>query len=142
MNLTLEQKQKISEYHKKWYLANSSKVKAYSKLWVKNNRDRYFQKKNAYKKTPRGRFIKYNENARLRGYEFTLQIEFFSNLINGNCHYCGLKTANGIDRIDNTKGYIESNVISCCKICNTMKMALSYEDFKKHIKNIYNHLLT
>lgn len=50
------------------------------------------------------------------------------------CFYCGLKSSNyikqkygefyynGLDRIDNTKGYIENNILTCCKHCNALRM--------------------
>jgi hypothetical protein len=28
---------------------------------------------------------------------------------------------NGIDRVDNTLGYVDSNVVACCKACNMTK---------------------
>ena len=46
---------------------------------------------------------------------------------------------NGIDRIDSSKGYVESNVCSCCKYCNTAKNTMSVEEFLEFIKRIYNH---
>lgn len=45
---------------------------------------------------------------------------------------------NGIDRIDNSKGYILNNVVSCCTHCNTAKLNYNISDFKKWIINLYN----
>jgi hypothetical protein len=42
----------------------------------------------------------------------------------------------GIDRQDNTKGYVYENCVSCCPICNSMKMDLEITDFIQHIKQI------
>lgn len=87
----------------------------------------------------------------------------FLELIYGNCNYCGeppsrlcnpvqwsglaQKTSdaawiirNGIDRVDNLKGYIKDNSVPCCTKCNLMKTNSSLEDFKEHIKKIYLHL--
>ena len=44
---------------------------------------------------------------------------------------------NGIDRKDNNIGYIIENCVSCCGICNRMKMDMSYDDFLNHIRLIY-----
>lgn len=49
---------------------------------------------------------------------------------------------NGIDRVDNSKGYIKGNCVSCCSICNTMKLSLNLEDFKEHINKIYKKFNT
>lgn len=50
-----------------------------------------------------------------------------------NCYICGKKPSrthvNGIDRIDNTKGYFEENIASCCGTCNYLKKDLSYDEF-------------
>jgi len=48
---------------------------------------------------------------------------------------------NGIDRVDNNKGYIQGNVVSCCMQCNTAKLNNNLEDFKNWIKKIYNKLI-
>lgn len=44
---------------------------------------------------------------------------------------------NGIDRVDNSLGYITSNCVPCCKKCNFMKHQLSVEDMLHHIKRVY-----
>lgn len=45
-------------------------------------------------------------------------------------------TYNGIDRKDNKKGYILSNCLPCCKICNFAKKSMSYKLFKEWISII------
>jgi hypothetical protein len=54
----------------------------------------------------------------------------FSDLTQKECHYCGKEGPNGIDRIDNTTGYVLSNCVPCCKHCNYVKGDLSKEDFE------------
>lgn len=55
--------------------------------------------------------------------------EFFLSL----CTYCArepdLYDVNGLDRIDNTKGYTIDNIVACCKSCNMMKRTASVADF-------------
>lgn len=46
---------------------------------------------------------------------------------------------NGIDRLDNTKGYTKKNSVSCCKQCNFLKADYSSKEFLSIIKNIYEH---
>jgi len=48
----------------------------------------------------------------------------------------GFVKLNGIDRVDNNKGYIESNVVSCCATCNFAKNILSKEDFLNWINRL------
>lgn len=103
----------------------------------------------------------YKRKAILRKKTFNITKEQFKILINKNCFYCGIypnniyqiknsKTGeircgtpllyNGIDRVNNFIGYTINNCVSCCKLCNTMKMASTIEDFKKQIKKIYQFL--
>jgi len=98
----------------------------------------------------------YKRNAKAANLPFKLTKIEFKKLTQQNCTYCG-KTPlqiinrprhngkfiyNGIDRIDNSKGYIEGNCAPCCKICNLMKRTLSYKEFINKIKQIYQHCVT
>lgn len=47
---------------------------------------------------------------------------------------------NGIDRVDNTKGYTLDNSISCCTRCNYAKHTQTQEEFFEMIISIYNNL--
>lgn len=49
---------------------------------------------------------------------------------------------NGIDRVDNLKGYTLDNCVPCCKNCNRMKANLTKEDFLQHISDIYKYKLS
>jgi len=51
---------------------------------------------------------------------------------------CDSYTYTGIDRVDNKKGYVVDNVVSCCTICNRVKNNMSYIDFKKWICDLCN----
>lgn len=103
--------------------------------------ERQKQIRKLYRDSPNGKLTKYKSNAKERGINFNLEFEFFNSLLNLNCHYCGKENANGVDRIDSSKDYQTDNVVPCCKTCNQMKMALSYETFLKQIKLIYSNLL-
>ncbi len=90
----------------------------------------------------------YRKSARVKGYTFELSREHIAGLINKECYYCGVKPSNnlrqhnrmiayqGIDRLDNTKGYTPDNVVPCCIVCNKMKKALSYDEFVTHVLKI------
>lgn len=97
-------------------------------------------------------FAGYRTDARRRQIEWALSDQEFDVLTASPCRYCGGEPAartvefdvvfiwNGIDRIDNSKGYISGNVASCCKTCNLMKRGLTVQEFKDHIKKIYRYL--
>lgn len=96
----------------------------------------------------------YTRSAKNRGYEFDLPISEFNNLLISDCYYCGCKPSNkskstnntgefyynGIDRLDNTIGYISGNCVPCCERCNTAKNNRSASEFIDWIKKIYSHL--
>ena len=71
----------------------------------------------------------YVRNCRRRNIYWELSIEEFHNLTSQRCHYCGRPpsnqcrtyTYNGLDRLDNRKGYVLSNVVACCRECNSIK---------------------
>lgn len=91
-------------------------------------------------------------NAKKSGIEQALTDDQIIAIHKENCHYCGtspsnvcstrtgLYTYNGIDRVDNKKGYTIDNVVSCCWDCNRDKGKLSYKEFLNRIKRIHSHL--
>lgn len=67
------------------------------------------------------------------------------NIIHSPCHYCGFLvefplSRNGLDRIDNSLGYIADNVVSCCWICNRAKRELSLEEFNEWSIRRFNNI--
>lgn len=92
----------------------------------------------------------YRANARKKGLEFSLSEEEFRELTIGSCHYCGNRPEraatsgfdtgeyiyNGVDRRDNSKGYISGNVAACCWVCNHSKSDMSYESFVRHLDRL------
>jgi len=88
------------------------------------------------------------KNAYSRGLLFTLSELDFESLIIKPCYYCGfqsLSRLNGIDRIDNNKGYVFQNCISCCKMCNVIKNMQHPNEFLDKVDAIctyYNNKIT
>jgi hypothetical protein len=84
--------------------------------------------------------------ARQRGIEWTLTpIEAYK-LIIADCLYCGEPsgwpiTRNGIDRVDNHKGYHNDNCVTCCSSCNSAKGDKTLEEFILWIKKLYIRLV-
>jgi len=77
-------------------------------------------------------FNTYKIRAQNKGLSFDITKEQFETYKINPCYLCG-KTGttthmNGIDRLDNTKGYILENIKSCCWVCNYMKKNCEYED--------------
>lgn len=94
-------------------------------------------------------YADYKYSAKIRNISWDLQFSDFVDLVSKSCYYCGQEPilrnqnnyeifANGIDRIDSSKGYSVDNCVPCCSRCNYMKLDLSVNDFLNHISKIYN----
>lgn len=95
----------------------------------------------------------YKRNAEARGLDFLLTKEQFASLIERDCYYCGIKPGtlvkakgysgkyayNGVDRVDNSVGYIYSNCVPCCETCNRAKRMMSEDEFAEWIVRAYRH---
>ena len=89
----------------------------------------------------------YKNGAQARGYEWKLSNAYAKELITKECFYSGAKFSNewdgykynGIDRVDNEKGYEEGNVVPCCKICNVAKHDMAQKDFIFWARSVADH---
>lgn len=121
-------------YNQKY--CGSQKEKGSCSYFYKNrNNNKYNQNKlwtdrTKYIKSDKWRFLDYKKGAKRRNKEFDLSFEEFSSFNGKPCFYCGeILNAVALDRVVNTIGYIPSNVVPCCWICNRMKMVLSKDEF-------------
>ena len=69
------------------------------------------------------------------------------------CHYCGAPPLrvvraketnveflyNGLDRVDNDRGYIPGNVVPCCGDCNRAKRGMTAGKFASWIARVYHN---
>lgn len=95
-----------------------------------------------------GLVYEYKIGAKKRNLIFELSHNEVKSLSSSDCYYCGTApfcvknvnkhsiTYNGIDRVDNSKGYTIDNVVTCCKICNVAEHDLSYIDFINWVKKL------
>ncbi len=81
---------------------------------------------------------------------FELTQEDCSMLFSQNCRYCNQPPSNfsqgrgsnggifynGIDRVDNSKGYVPENCVPCCKLCNQAKSNLGVSEFLMWAKRL------
>lgn len=85
----------------------------------------------------KGKFKMYKGRAKHYNIQFNLTFEEFESFWQKTCSYCGSEIATiGIDRVDNTKGYILENCVSCCTMCNAMKMTSTEGEFLEHLLKI------
>lgn len=96
-------------------------------------------------------YHRYKQGAKRRNINWNLTEQQVFGLVVLDCHYCGGNASTdmklpahpefrytGIDRVDNAKGYEESNVVPCCEICNTSKRCMSLEEWKRWIERVYH----
>lgn len=93
-------------------------------------------------------YASYRSNAISRKHVFNIDFNYFKKLLISNCFYCNIEPSNtyfksyynvkynGIDRINNKIGYIESNIVPCCKMCNISKNNYDMENFLNWIERI------
>lgn len=93
----------------------------------------------------------YKKSAKKRRLEFSLDRNEFVELAHQPCVYCGdidgrkkrytgdRYTMNGLDRVDNSKGYIKGNVVPCCRMCNRAKRDYKKSDFLSWIRRVYEN---
>ncbi len=96
----------------------------------------------------------YQSSARKKNVSWELTEDEAYVLFKNNCYYCGVEPSNGkgktqkgnflysgIDRIDNSKGYSPSNVVSCCRTCNLSKETKTLIEWENYICRVYNHMI-
>ena len=98
--------------------------------------------------------LQMKHGARRRDYIWDLTNNQVRQLTSQSCFYCGMKpfqhrasvpgrngtyVYNGLDRIDNTQGYLLENVVPCCGRCNKAKNIMTTEEFKAWVCRIYEH---
>lgn len=97
-------------------------------------------------------YLRYRFGADQRKYEWSLSRESFDKIVRMDCHYCGLEPRlavrksrekkfffNGIDRIDSSAGYVEGNIVPCCKMCNLSKGRMAQTSFLEWLDRLVSH---
>ncbi len=88
----------------------------------------------------------WKRNAKLRNKKWLLTEDYLKALPQV-CHYIGVPltceinhyNTISLDRVDNSKGYTEDNVVFCCQFINKMKQDLTYDQFICTCKMIAQH---
>jgi len=94
-------------------------------------------------------------SAERRKHTWALSEEDVRQLTSQPCYYCGREPqqsrivrrrgvngdylCNGIDRVDNSKGYSKDNVVPCCSKCNVAKHTMTREEFLSWISSVYEY---
>jgi hypothetical protein len=136
-------KEKVKERTNKYYHEtkedNKEQRKAYDKKRIAENQEKVSETCKLFYYSNSGIYSRYKREAKRRKYDFEMTKEDFESYYQQPCGYCGdIVSTIGIDRIDNNKGYITGNVVSCCSVCNIMKNKHSIPFLLSHIEKILN----
>ncbi len=106
-------------------------------------------------------FRQYGRRAKSTGREFDFSFENFQALVQKPCHYCGAQDVrswasvgmrplrkkypgavvqdvliNGLDRVEQDRGYTLDNCVSCCKLCNYGKHTQSQTEYIERCRRV------
>lgn len=98
-------------------------------------------------------FGTYRCNAAKKGIRFALDREVARRLFLSPCFYCGIDPSgvqrsrrggedfayNGIDRVDNGRGYEGGNVVPCCAMCNYAKRDMTTVQFLTWVERVHSY---
>lgn len=83
------------------------------------------------------KFDSYKSRAKTKNIPFELSFNLFDTIVKHKCFYCKydpFDKPNGIDRFDNTKGYVKGNCVPCCWTCNRAKSSMKPDEYFDYIE--------
>lgn len=98
-------------------------------------------------------YASYRCSARKRNLPFELTKEKLYEMAKKDCTYCGKSPSsvekntcnngdlvyNGIDRAYNSRGYVEGNMVTCCRECNYAKGKRDIDEFLEWLEKAHNY---
>ena len=136
------------------YLQHNANV---MKNWRDRNPEKMEEANKKRRESLEAHYKIYQRSARLKKLKFELSEEEFKALVSNPCYYCDIvdeKGFNGIDRMNQSVGYIQSNLsisdglttersqvgncVSCCAMCNWLKGSLDSATFIKRARHIHS----
>ena len=117
----------LKERDHEYYLKNKDSIQKRTTNYRKSNPEKSKQYSAKGRRLLTSRFSRAQKQAERRNIIFNLTLEEYLNAISNPCYYCDNKigkpvqTSTGLDRLNNSKGYELSNIVSCCWSCNRIK---------------------
>lgn len=118
--------------------------------------DRSYMRVNGMQQNVASAYRNYVTRSLEKGMDIDITVDEFYVLSQQNCFYCGAEPSNkithrksewvdpfyynGLDRIDNSLGYIKGNVVPCCSYCNWAKKDKTQKDFFDWIERVYENI--
>lgn len=127
------------------YIAKAQ-TRASVRRWKKRNPDRVREMNSSWntRNRLRKRFTHAKDIARRRSLAFGFTYKDMLTFWFRPCTYCGngiiFEKGIGLDRIDNKKGYTQSNVLPCCGDCNYIRgTRLTVDEMRVAMKAVLIH---
>jgi hypothetical protein len=100
------------------YSLTSNKWKSTDK-GKKHESSRYQKRSKDFQFTSQAKYLHYLSTDKKKGFGNDLTLEFVRTTVESPCTYCGSsEEPRGLDRLDNSLGHLQSNVVPCCGTCN------------------------
>ena len=120
-----DNKEKRIKQQRKWTELNKERKSLSNKVYYTNNKTNILSYQKKIRNTPKRKFSQGKKSALERDLEWKLTFDEYKDIICNSCHYCktSLEGWGGmsLDRINNSAGYILTNVLPCCGTCNNMR---------------------
>lgn len=81
----------------------------------------------------------YKSSARARRDDWTISDDLARFLLRSACSYCEMPAnpeLNGIERVDSMRGFVEGNVVTCCRFCVRAKGVFSATEYRWWLRNL------
>lgn len=96
--------------------------------------------KKQFDKTLSRKISNFLKDAKLRSKAVEFTYAEVGVLMKQSCNYCGnAEGYNGLDRVDSSLGYLKTNTVPCCKMCNWGKNTLSTTAYIEHCEKVISH---
>jgi hypothetical protein len=100
-------------------------IRDYSREYYHHHKEKAIIRLKKYARSFNGKWLRAIVSAERRGFVWSISKEDYKLLLDSRCYYCGgvlNPVGISLDRLNNSEGYLIENVVSCCRICNQVKM--------------------
>ena len=142
-NYRTNNKEHMKEYERKRREENPEKFRERDRKRRAEDPEKFRERDRLRNATVHRKYQDIKNGALRRNIPFDITEDFVGVITDKDCFYCGHQTTdilrNGIDRLDNTVGYVEDNCVSCCWTCNNMKRCLDANTFVERCSQVSLH---
>jgi hypothetical protein len=113
---------RVRECQNAYYARTKAEQHIKRKAYRDNNKDRI----RAERRRVNTRYSRAKSGAKYFGRSWNIPLSVYRELMSSPCFYCKVSIASesgsGLDRINNALGYEVDNVLTCCAVCNRLRM--------------------